>query len=55
MAPPRGYSHAVSVSGNHKTIYIGGQNSINEKGELVGKGSLKEQTEQVTYKYRKNP
>ncbi len=47
MAPPRGYSHAVSVSGNHKTIYIGGQNSINEKSELVGKGSLKEQTEQA--------
>jgi enamine deaminase RidA (YjgF/YER057c/UK114 family) len=47
MAPPRGYSHAVSVTGNHKTIYIGGQNSINEKGELVGKGNLKEQTEQA--------
>jgi enamine deaminase RidA (YjgF/YER057c/UK114 family) len=47
MAPPRGYSQAVSVTGNHKTIYIGGQNSINEKGELVGKSNLKEQTEQA--------
>lgn len=47
MALPRGYSHAISVSGNHKTIYIGGQNAVNQKGELVGKGNFKEQTEQV--------
>jgi enamine deaminase RidA (YjgF/YER057c/UK114 family) len=47
MQTPRGYSHAISVSGNHKTIYIGGQNAVNQKGELVGKGNLKEQTEQV--------
>ncbi len=47
MATPRGYSHAVSVSGNHKTIYIGGQNAIDEKGNVVGKNNLKEQTLQV--------
>jgi enamine deaminase RidA (YjgF/YER057c/UK114 family) len=47
MAKPRGYSHAISVSGNHKTIYIGGQNAINENGNLVGKDNFKEQTEQV--------
>jgi enamine deaminase RidA (YjgF/YER057c/UK114 family) len=47
MASPRGYSHAISVSGNHKTIYIGGQNAIDENGNLVGKGNLKEQTTQV--------
>jgi enamine deaminase RidA (YjgF/YER057c/UK114 family) len=47
MASPRGYSHAISVSGNHKTIYIGGQNAIDEKGNLVGKGNLKEQTIQI--------
>jgi enamine deaminase RidA (YjgF/YER057c/UK114 family) len=47
MATPRGYSHAISVTGNHRTIYIGGQNSINEKGELIGKNDLKKQTEQV--------
>jgi enamine deaminase RidA (YjgF/YER057c/UK114 family) len=47
LAAPRGYSQAISVSGNHKTIYIGGQNAVNQKGELVGKGNLKEQTEQV--------
>jgi enamine deaminase RidA (YjgF/YER057c/UK114 family) len=47
MVKPRGYSHAVSVSGNHKTIYVGGQNAVDEKGNLVGRNNLKEQVEQV--------
>ncbi len=47
MAKPKGYSHAVSVSGNYKTIYIGGQNAIDQNGNLIGKNSLKDQTEQV--------
>jgi enamine deaminase RidA (YjgF/YER057c/UK114 family) len=46
MAAPRGYSHAISVGGNHKTIYVGGQNAIDEKGNKVG-GNLKEQTLQI--------
>ncbi len=47
LVKPKGYSHAVSVSGDHQTIYIGGQNAIDEQGQVVGKGSLKEQTEQI--------
>ncbi len=47
LATPRGYSHAISISGNHKTIYIGGQNAIDEKGNVVGKNDLKEQTRQI--------
>jgi len=47
MAKPRGYSHAISVSGNHRTIYIGGQNAIDENGKLVGKKNLRQQTEQI--------
>ncbi len=47
MATPRGYSHAVSVSGDFSTIYIGGQNAIDGHGNLVGKNNLKEQTAQV--------
>jgi enamine deaminase RidA (YjgF/YER057c/UK114 family) len=47
MAAPRGYSHAVAVSGAHKNIYIGGQNAIDENGKLVGKGDLKAQTSQA--------
>ncbi len=47
LATPRGYSQAVSVSGDFSTIYIGGQNAIDGHGNLVGKNSLKEQTGQV--------
>lgn len=47
MTRPRGYSHAIAVTGNHRTIYIGGQNAFDEKGTLIGKNSLKKQTEQV--------
>ncbi len=47
MMPPRGYSQLVSVSGPHKTIYIGGQNAVDKDGKLVGKGDLAAQTEQA--------
>lgn len=47
MVKPRGYSHAISVSGNHRTVYIGGQNAIDGDGNLIGKDNLGEQTEQV--------
>jgi len=41
------YSQVVTVSGNGKTIYVGGQNAINSAGELVGKDNLELQTKQV--------
>lgn len=47
LVKPRGYSHAISVTGNHQTIYLGGQNAVDENGTLVGKDSLRKQTEQV--------
>ena len=53
MARPRGYSHAISVTGSHRTIYIGGQNAIDEKENLVGMGNLKKQTEQVLINIQK--
>lgn len=40
------YSHGVSVKGG-RTIYISGQIAINSNGELVGKGDLGKQAEQV--------
>ncbi len=43
----RGFTQAVSVSGPHKTIYIGGQDAVNEKGETVDKGNLKQQITQI--------
>lgn len=47
MVKPRGYSHAIAVSGNRKTIYIGGQNAVDGNGIFIGNGDLKKQTEQI--------
>jgi len=47
LVTPRGYSHAVSLSGSYRTVIIGGQNAIDKTGKLVGGKSLGKQTEQV--------
>ncbi len=41
------FSQVVTTQGNGKTIYIGGQDAVNAQGEVVGKGDIAEQTEQV--------
>ena len=41
------FSQIITTEGNGKTIYIGGQNAVNEKREIVGKGDILQQTEQV--------
>ena len=41
------FSQIVTTQGNGKTIYIGGQDAVNVKGEIIGKGDLAAQTEQV--------
>jgi enamine deaminase RidA (YjgF/YER057c/UK114 family) len=41
------YSQAIVVSGTAKTVYVGGQNSIDASGAVVGKGDLKAQVEQI--------
>lgn len=41
------FSQIVTTQGNGKTIYIGGQNSVNENREIIGKGDIARQTEQV--------
>ena len=46
LCPTFGWTHVVSVTGG-KTIYISGQVGINERGESVGRGDLKAQTEQA--------
>jgi Putative translation initiation inhibitor, yjgF family len=43
----RVFSQVVTVSGNAKTIYIGGQNAINSEGQLIGQDNLELQTKQV--------
>jgi enamine deaminase RidA (YjgF/YER057c/UK114 family) len=41
------FTNVIVVTGQHKTIYIGGQNAIGGDGKLVGKGDIVAQTEQV--------
>jgi enamine deaminase RidA (YjgF/YER057c/UK114 family) len=41
------FSQIAITKGNGKTIYIGGQDAINAKGEIIGKGDLAAQTQQV--------
>ena len=41
------YSQAIAVTGNVRTVYVGGQNSVDASGNVVGKGDIKAQTEQV--------
>jgi enamine deaminase RidA (YjgF/YER057c/UK114 family) len=47
LCPTFGWSHVVTTTGG-KTVHISGQAAINAKGELVGRGDLKKQTE-VTF------
>lgn len=41
------FSQAIITEGNGRTIYVGGQNAIDIKGNLIGKGNTGLQTEQV--------
>ena len=41
------FSQVVVTESAGRTIYIGGQNSVNAKREIVGKGNIAEQAEQI--------
>jgi enamine deaminase RidA (YjgF/YER057c/UK114 family) len=47
MARNPAFSQAVSVSGPHKVVYIGGQDGVDASGKVVGVGDLRAQTEQI--------
>lgn len=46
LSAPRGYTHVVSISSG-KTVYVSGQVALDARAELVGRGDLRRQTEQV--------
>jgi enamine deaminase RidA (YjgF/YER057c/UK114 family) len=46
------FTNVVVVEGNVKTVYIGGQDAINASGEIVGKGDIVAQTEQILVNVR---
>ena len=41
------YSQAVVTIGNIKTVYVEGQNAVNTSGEVIGKGDIAAQAEQI--------
>ncbi|EFH82006.1 RidA family protein [Ktedonobacter racemifer] len=41
------FTQVISVSGPAKTIYVGGQNAVDAQGNIIGKGDIKAQTQQV--------
>lgn len=43
----RAFTQVVSVSGAVKTIYVGGQDALDKQGNIVGKGDIGAQTQQV--------
>jgi enamine deaminase RidA (YjgF/YER057c/UK114 family) len=46
------FSNVAVVSGNVRTIYVGGQDAIDADGNIVGIGDLAAQTEQVLLNLR---
>ena len=41
------YTNVVAVGGPAKTVYVGGQNAVTASGEIVGKGDIAAQSEQI--------
>jgi enamine deaminase RidA (YjgF/YER057c/UK114 family) len=46
LSPTNGWTHVVTATGG-KTIHVSGQVSVDERGQVVGKGDLKAQTEKT--------
>src|SRR5207249_10019248 len=46
-AQPRFYSHAVSIAGPAKLVYVSGQVSWGADGKVVGAGDMRAQCDQV--------
>ncbi len=41
------FTNVIVVTGQVKTLYIGGQDAVDASGMIVGKGDIRKQTEQV--------
>jgi enamine deaminase RidA (YjgF/YER057c/UK114 family) len=41
------FTQAISVTGPHRTIYVGGQNAVDAGGNIIGKGDIQKQAEQT--------
>ncbi len=41
------FTNVIAVTGRVKTIYIGGQDAVDASGNIIGKGDIQAQTEQI--------
>lgn len=41
------FTQAVVIDGPHRVVYIGGQNGVDASGNVVGRGDIRAQTEQI--------
>jgi enamine deaminase RidA (YjgF/YER057c/UK114 family) len=46
------FTNVVVVEGNVRTVHIGGQDAVNASGEIVGKGDIVAQIEQIVSNLR---
>lgn len=46
LNPPTGLTHVVTAIGG-KSVYVSGQVSVNERGEVVGRGDFRAQVERT--------
>ena len=46
LGPTNGWTHVTTATGG-KTVYVSGQVAVNERGEVIGKGDIKTQTQQT--------
>jgi enamine deaminase RidA (YjgF/YER057c/UK114 family) len=46
LMPTSGWTHVVQTAGG-RTVYVSGQVSVDERGEVVGKGDLRAQLERT--------
>lgn len=41
------FTNVIVVTGNVKTVYVGGQDAVDASGAIIGKGDIKAQAEQI--------
>ena len=46
LNPPNGFTHVVTATGG-KTVHVSGQVSVDERGEVVGRGDFRAQVERT--------
>jgi enamine deaminase RidA (YjgF/YER057c/UK114 family) len=52
LSKNRAFTQVISVTGPVKTVYVGGQDAVDAQGNIIGKGDIKAQVQQVLINLR---